>query len=66
MVSRISIKDYVLCLQTTFQSHLPQLSYHSTLSKAFHSSLGRSSTPRLLLSLLSPGCPCTNQQVDGK
>ena len=52
-------------LKTSFLTYLRQLSYHRRPLKGFHSSQGRSSTPRLLWSLQSPGCPYMNEQADG-
>ena len=44
-----------------------QLSYHSKLLKGFHSSPGRSSTPRFCWRFRCSGCACRNEQdcLDG-
>ena len=52
------------CNSFSTLSYLRQLSCHRRPLKGFHSSRGRSSTPRLLWILLSPGCAYRNAQVD--
>ena len=49
-----------------YSAYLHQLSCHKILLKNFHFSQGRSSTPRLLLSLQLPKSACRTEQDDGK
>lgn len=60
-VTRLSMSS----LPKNITAYLHQLSCRSTLVKAFHSFLDRSSTSRLLWRLRNRGCPCRNEQAAG-